>query len=106
MVVGPVRTALGEEYCMPGQEHPAAHARVAVSAMPDAPQEREAVDRVYAAMVDRALAAGGTCTGEHGIGMGKKTKLIAEVGQHVVDLMRDTKRAWDPKSILNPGKIF
>jgi D-lactate dehydrogenase (cytochrome) len=75
-------------------------------AMPDAPQEREAVDRVYAAMVDRALAAGGTCTGEHGIGMGKKTKLIAEVGQAVVDLMRDTKRAWDPKSILNPGKIF
>ena len=74
--------------------------------MPDAPQEREAVDRVYAAMVDRALAAGGTCTGEHGIGMGKKTKLIAEVGQTVVDLMRDTKRAWDPKSILNPGKIF
>ena len=75
-------------------------------AMPDAPQEREAVDRVYAAMVDRALAAGGTCTGEHGIGMGKKTKLVAEVGQPVVDLMRDTKRAWDPKSILNPGKIF
>jgi D-lactate dehydrogenase (cytochrome) len=74
--------------------------------MPDAPQEREAVDRVYAAMVDRALAAGGTCTGEHGIGMGKKTKLIAEVGQPVVDLMRDTKRAWDPKAILNPGKIF
>ncbi len=74
--------------------------------MPDAPHEREAVDRVYAAMVDRALAAGGTCTGEHGIGMGKKTKLVAEVGQRVVDLMRDTKRAWDPKSILNPGKIF
>ena len=74
--------------------------------MPDSAAEREAVDRVYAAMVDRALAAGGTCTGEHGIGMGKKTKLIAEVGQHVVDLMRDTKRAWDPKSILNPGKIF
>ena len=74
--------------------------------MPDAPQEREAVDRVYAAMVQRALAAGGTCTGEHGIGLGKKTKLLAEVGPQVLDLMRATKRAWDPKSILNPGKIF
>jgi D-lactate dehydrogenase (cytochrome) len=74
--------------------------------MPDAPREREAVDRVYAAMVQRALDAGGTCTGEHGIGMGKKTKLLAEVGPHVVELMRATKRAWDPKSILNPGKIF
>ena len=36
MAVGPVRTALGEEYCMPGQEHPAAHARVADSDLPDA----------------------------------------------------------------------
>ena len=75
-------------------------------AMPDAPQERAAVDRVYAAMVQRALEAGGTCTGEHGIGLGKKSKLLAEVGPHVVDLMRATKRAWDPNSILNPGKIF
>jgi D-lactate dehydrogenase (cytochrome) len=74
--------------------------------MPDSATEREAVDRVYAAMVQRALDAGGTCTGEHGIGMGKKTKLLAEVGPRVVDLMRATKQAWDPKSILNPGKIF
>jgi len=74
--------------------------------MPDSASERDAVDRVYAAMVQRALDAGGTCTGEHGIGMGKKTKLLAEVGPHVVDLMRATKRAWDPGSILNPGKIF
>ena len=74
--------------------------------MPDALEERAAVDRVYAAMVQRALEVGGTCTGEHGIGMGKKTKLLAEVGPRVVDLMRNTKRAWDPNSILNPGKIF
>ena len=74
--------------------------------MPDAPQEREAVDRVYAAIVQRALDAGGTCTGEHGIDMGNKTKLLAEVGPHAVELMRATKRARDPKSILHPGRIF
>jgi D-lactate dehydrogenase (cytochrome) len=74
--------------------------------MPDQPEEHAAVDRVYAAMVDRALAVGGTCTGEHGIGMGKKSKLLLEYGGEVVGLMRSIKQAWDPNSILNPGKIF
>ena len=74
--------------------------------MPDKPEEQLAVDRVYAAMVERALAAGGTCTGEHGIGMGKKAKLLAQYGPEVVALMRSIKTAWDPKGILNPGKIF
>jgi D-lactate dehydrogenase (cytochrome) len=74
--------------------------------MPDRPEEHAAVDRVYAAMVDRALAVGGTCTGEHGIGMGKKAKLLLEYGDEVVELMRSIKQAWDPNTILNPGKIF
>jgi len=74
--------------------------------MPDLPAEHAAVERVYSAMVERALAAGGTCTGEHGIGMGKKSKLLAECGPEVIGLMRGIKQAWDPKSILNPGKIF
>ena len=74
--------------------------------MPDAPDEHAAVERVYGAMVDRAHAAGGTCTGEHGIGLGKKSKLLAEAGPDVIGLMQATKLAWDPKSILNPGKIF
>jgi len=74
--------------------------------MPDRPDEQAAVDRVYAAMVERAHAAGGTCTGEHGIGLGKKAKLLAEYGPDVVGLMRAIKAAWDPKGILNPGKIF
>jgi D-lactate dehydrogenase (cytochrome) len=74
--------------------------------MPGDTAEREAIDRVYSAMVDRARAAGGTCTGEHGIGMGKRDKLLQQYGPDVVDLMRLTKQAWDPKSILNPGKIF
>jgi D-lactate dehydrogenase (cytochrome) len=74
--------------------------------MPDAPDEHAAVARVYDAMVERAHAAGGTCTGEHGIGMGKKSKLLAEAGPDVVGLMHALKLAWDPNSILNPGKIF
>ena len=74
--------------------------------MPDAPAEHAAVERVYDAMVARAQAAGGTCTGEHGIGMGKKAKLLAEFGPEVVELMHAIKRAWDPNGILNPGKIF
>lgn len=74
--------------------------------MPGDAAEQAAVDRVYEAMVDRAHAVGGTCTGEHGIGIGKRAKLLAEAGEDVVRLMRDIKRAWDPKGILNPGKIF
>jgi D-lactate dehydrogenase (cytochrome) len=74
--------------------------------MPGDSAEHAAIERVYDAMVERAQAAGGTCTGEHGIGMGKKAKLLAEFGPEVVELMHAIKRAWDPKAILNPGKIF
>jgi D-lactate dehydrogenase (cytochrome) len=74
--------------------------------MPDAPQEHAAVDRVYTEMVEHAHAVGGTCTGEHGIGMGKKSMLLREFGPDVVALMQGIKRAWDPRGILNPGKIF
>jgi D-lactate dehydrogenase (cytochrome) len=74
--------------------------------MPDQPEEQAAGDPGYKPMVDRALAVGGTCTGEHGIGLGKKSKLLLEYGEEVVDLMRSIKQAWDPNSILNPGKIF
>ncbi len=68
--------------------------------------ERQKMDDVYDAMVDRAHAAGGTCTGEHGIGMGKREKLVAEFGAETVELMRAVKNAWDPRGIMNPGKMF
>jgi len=74
--------------------------------MPAATDEQAAVERVYDAMAHRAQAAGGTCTGEHGIGMGKKAKLLDEFGPDVVALMHGIKKAWDPNGILNPGKIF
>ncbi len=73
---------------------------------PAVPDERRRADEVYDAMIDRALRVGGTCTGEHGIGIGKRAKLVQEYGSEVIDLMRSIKTAWDPAGIMNPGKIF
>jgi D-lactate dehydrogenase (cytochrome) len=57
-------------------------------------------------LVNRALNLGGTCTGEHGIGLHKMDFLRAETGEGAVDMMRTIKRALDPHNIMNPGKIF
>jgi D-lactate dehydrogenase (cytochrome) len=73
---------------------------------PNSPHERKRADAVYDDLIERALRAGGTCTGEHGIGYGKRHKLVREAGDDAVELMRAVKNAWDPQGILNPGKIF
>jgi D-lactate dehydrogenase (cytochrome) len=56
-------------------------------------------------MVARALAAGGTCTGEHGVGYGKIEFLKSEHGE-AMSVMRQIKTALDPDNIMNPGKIL
>ncbi len=72
---------------------------------PDAPDEMAEVEAINARIVERALAMDGTCTGEHGIGIGKQEWLVAELGD-AVEQMRMIKRALDPQNLLNPGKIF
>lgn len=72
---------------------------------PDTPEEMAEVEAINARLVERALAMDGTCTGEHGIGIGKQAWLVAELGG-AVEQMRMIKRALDPQNLLNPGKIF
>ncbi|CAD54138.1 D-lactate dehydrogenase (cytochrome) [Caenorhabditis elegans] len=57
-------------------------------------------------LVRRALAADGTCTGEHGIGLGKRKYLREELGENTVRLMHTIKHALDPNNIMNPGKVL
>jgi len=70
---------------------------------PAQPEERAKAEALAARVGLRAIGMGGTCTGEHGIGVHKLDALIAEHGDAVV-LMQAIKRALDPNDILNPGK--
>jgi D-lactate dehydrogenase (cytochrome) len=71
----------------------------------DDPAELALADELVERLVVDALARGGTCTGEHGIGLGKISALELEHGD-LVPLMREIKRVFDPLGIMNPGKIF
>jgi len=72
---------------------------------PASAAELEEARRLNERMVMRALAMGGTCTGEHGVGMGKMHYLEAEHGP-ALDVMRALKRALDPDNRMNPGKMI
>ena len=73
---------------------------------PNNAQECATAEDLNHKLVTRALELGGTCTGEHGIGLHKMDFLRAETGEGAVDMMRTIKRALDPHNIMNPGKIF
>jgi len=70
---------------------------------PASASERAKADAIARSVSMRAIAMGGTCTGEHGIGVHKLEALVAEHGE-AVELMQTIKRALDPLDIMNPGK--
>ena len=71
---------------------------------PEDETENARAEALNRRIVERALAVGGTCTGEHGIGIGKQAFLVQEHGE-AVDFMRAIKQALDPHNLLNPGKV-
>ncbi|WP_435178277.1 FAD-binding oxidoreductase [Halorussus sp. AFM4] len=72
----------------------------------DDEEQVEAGTEMYEAAVEKAIDLGGTATGEHGIGLGKRKFLETEHGAESVEAMRRLKRAFDPRDTLNPGKMF
>ncbi len=72
---------------------------------PKDPDDLACAEAINDRMVRRALAVGGTCTGEHGIGCHKLDFLEAEHGE-AVGMMRQIKRALDPGNVMNPGKVL
>jgi len=69
-------------------------------------EEMHRVEIAMKEIFDYAIQLGGTITGEHGVGLAKKSFLPAALGELHLDVMRRVKQAFDPKGILNPGKIF
>jgi D-lactate dehydrogenase (cytochrome) len=72
---------------------------------PDDEKELEVAERVNHQIVQYALARGGTCTGEHGVGLGK-SKYLQQEHPDTVQWMKGIKQLFDPRGILNPGKLF
>jgi D-lactate dehydrogenase (cytochrome) len=79
---------------------------VAMLLDPAKPEEFEEAERINHRIVARALRMGGTCTGEHGVGLHKMGFMIEEHGEDAIGVMRSIKHALDPKNLMNPGKIF
>jgi D-lactate dehydrogenase (cytochrome) len=71
----------------------------------DNPEELQEAERLNGRLIERALAMDGTCTGEHGVGIGKKRYMYREHGD-AVEVMAALKAALDPDNIMNPGKII
>ncbi len=73
------------------------------------PQDPQGLERAWdmdRRVVARGLSLGGTCSGEHGIGLGKREFMEVEHGAEALAVMRSLKQTLDPKGILNPGKMF
>ncbi|XP_016375187.1 probable D-lactate dehydrogenase, mitochondrial [Sinocyclocheilus rhinocerous] len=73
---------------------------------PNDPDEVQRVNSFTERLARRALAMDGTCTGEHGIGLGKRALLREEVGPLAIEVMQGLKATLDPKNLMNPGKVL
>lgn len=73
---------------------------------PTAPDEVQRVQEFTDRLARRALAMDGTCTGEHGVGLGKRALLREEVGPLCMGVMEGVKASLDPQNLMNPGKVL
>jgi len=78
---------------------------VVIAGDPDDKNEWSTLEKINQFIVEKAIDVGGTCTGEHGIGIGKRKFMQLEHGASY-QLMRSIKDLIDPKGLMNPGKIF
>ena len=69
-------------------------------------EEMHRIEEAFREIFDEAIRLGGTITGEHGVGLAKKSFLPKFAGDQQMRVMRELRRALDPKSVLNPGKMF
>ena len=67
--------------------------------------ELDKLDEFLVRISERAIRMDGTCTGEHGVGQGKRKYMLKELG-NAVNVMKSVKEAFDPHKIMNPGKLF
>ena len=72
---------------------------------PAKPEETEVAKQFNKRLIERALRLEGTCTGEHGVGMGKMGSMRLELGDETIGVMRDIKKVLDPDNLMNPGKV-
>ncbi|HXG55118.1 MAG TPA: FAD-linked oxidase C-terminal domain-containing protein, partial [Vicinamibacterales bacterium] len=71
---------------------------------PDDAGDIDEAERLSGRLAERAIAMGGTCSGEHGVGIGKRKFLALEHGD-ALEVMREIKQTLDPAGIMNPGKM-
>ncbi len=71
----------------------------------DSPEKQDMLHKFNDLVVQKAIELDGTCTGEHGVGIGKQKYMVHEVGEEAYGLMKQIKKLVDPQGILNPGKV-
>ncbi len=79
---------------------------VLIMLRPTDPGDYRAAKTLADGIAVKAIEMGGTCTGEHGVGTGKKEHLRREMGAGSMSVMAKIKRAFDPTIIMNPGKML